>query len=80
MKAIRSMVLVSGDEVSLKHGALEVFNALQKQLAAFGLEEEITVSMVNDVNKPGLGPPGVGISGCSDFTVPVTPRGYSPYR
>ena len=56
MKAIRSMVLVSGDEVSLKHGALEVFNALQKQLAAFGLEEEITVSMVNDVNKPGLDP------------------------
>ena len=56
MKAIRSMVLVSGDEVSLKHGALEVFNALQKQLAAFGLEEEISVSMVNDVNKPGLDP------------------------
>ncbi|MBG0787747.1 MAG: NADH-quinone oxidoreductase subunit NuoF [Anaerolineaceae bacterium] len=56
MKAIRSMVLVSGDQVSLNHGALEVFNALQQQLAAFGLEEEITVSMVNDVNKPGLDP------------------------
>ncbi len=56
MKAIRSMVLVSGDPVSLNHGALEVFNALQQQLAAFGLEEEITVSMVNDVNKPGLDP------------------------
>ena len=56
MKAIRSMVLVSGDPISLNHGALEVFNALQQQLAAFGLEEEITVSMVNDVNKPGLDP------------------------
>ncbi len=56
MKAIRSMVLVSGDQISLNHGALEVFNALQHQLAAFGLEEEITVSMVNDVNKPGLDP------------------------
>ena len=56
MKAIRSMVLVSGDQVSLNHGALDVFNALQQQLAAFGLEEEITISMVNDVNKPGLDP------------------------
>jgi len=56
MKAIRSMVLVSGDQVSLNHGALDVFNALQQQLTAFGLEEEITVSMVNDVNKPGLDP------------------------
>ena len=56
MKAIRSMVLVTGDEESMKHGALDVFNAIQKQLATFGLEEEITVSMVNDVSKPGLDP------------------------
>lgn len=56
MKAIRSMVLVSGDQESMKHGALDVFNAIQQQLAAFGLEEEITVSMVNDVSKPGLDP------------------------
>jgi NADP-reducing hydrogenase subunit HndC len=56
MKAIRSMVLVSGDEESMKHGALDVFNAIQQQLTAFGLEEEITVSMVNDVSKPGLDP------------------------
>jgi NADP-reducing hydrogenase subunit HndC len=56
MKAIRSMVLVSGDEESMKHRALDVFNAIQQQLTAFGLEEEITVSMVNDVSKPGLDP------------------------
>jgi len=56
MKAIRSMVLVSGDQESMNHGALEVFNAIQQQLAVFGLAEEITVSMVNDVSKPGLDP------------------------
>ena len=56
MKAIRSMVLVSGDQESMNHGALEVFNALQQQLAVFGLEEEISLSMVNDVSKPGLDP------------------------
>ncbi len=56
MKAIRSMVLVSGDQESMKHGALEVFIAIQQQLAVFGLAEEITVSMVNDISKPGLDP------------------------
>ncbi|MDY6872591.1 MAG: NADH-quinone oxidoreductase subunit NuoF [Chloroflexota bacterium] len=56
MKAIRSMVLVSGDQDSLDHGAMDVFTTLQQQLSEFGLEEEISVSMVSDVSKPGLDP------------------------
>ncbi len=56
MKAIRSMVLVSGDQDSLDRGAMDVFTTLQQQLTEFGLEEEISVSMVNDVSKPGLDP------------------------
>ncbi|MCB2202695.1 NADH-quinone oxidoreductase subunit NuoF [bacterium] len=56
MKAIRSMVLVSGDKDSLDRGAMDVFTTLQQQLTEFGLEEEISVSMVNDVSKPGLDP------------------------
>ncbi len=56
MKAIRSMVLVSSDPESMDRGALDVFNNLQKELTSFGLEEEISVSMVNDVHKPGMDP------------------------
>jgi NADP-reducing hydrogenase subunit HndC len=56
MKAIRSMVLVSGDQDSLDRGAMDVFTTLQQQLSKFGLDEEISVSMVNDVSKPGLDP------------------------
>lgn len=56
MKATRSMVLVSSDPDSLEHGALEVFNALQRQIAAFGLEEEISLAMANDIDKQGLNP------------------------
>jgi len=56
MKATRSMVLVSSDPDSLENGALEVFNQLQRQIAAFGMEEEITLSMANDIDKKGLNP------------------------
>lgn len=51
MKATRSMVLVSGDPESLDRGALDVYNALQQQIVNFGLEEEITLSMISDVSK-----------------------------
>ncbi len=56
MKAIRSMVLVSSDPESMDRGALDVFNTLQQQLIKFGLDEEISLSMVNDVHKPGMDP------------------------
>ena len=56
MKAYRSMVLVSSDPESLDRGALDVFNALQKSIAAFGMEEEISLSMISDLNKKGIDP------------------------
>jgi NADP-reducing hydrogenase subunit HndC len=51
MKAFRSMVLVSSDPVSIERGAKEVFDALQQEIAAFGLENEISLSMVGDVGR-----------------------------
>lgn len=56
MKAIRSMVLVSSDPESLDRGALDVFTALQQQLEAFDLSEEISLSMISDLNKHGMDP------------------------
>ena len=56
MKTYRSMVLVSSDPESLDRGALDVFNTLQKSIAAFGMEEEISLSMISDLNKKGMDP------------------------
>jgi len=56
MKKIRSLVLISGDPESLNCGALDVFTEMNKQINVFGLDEEISVSMVNDINKPGVNP------------------------
>jgi len=56
MKATRSMVLVSSDPDSLENGAMEVFAQLQSQIAAFGMEEEISLSMANDIDKQGYNP------------------------
>jgi len=56
MQITRSMVLVSSDPESLDRGALDVFSTLQKQIAKFGLEEEISLSMISDVSKHGLSP------------------------
>ena len=56
MKAIRSMVLVSSDPESMDRGALDVFNTLQKQISKYDMDEEISVSMVSDINKFGLDP------------------------
>ncbi|MFN7035359.1 MAG: NADH-quinone oxidoreductase subunit NuoF [Bellilinea sp.] len=51
MKMTRSMVLVSSDPISIQLGAQEVFQALQEQIKAFGLEEEISLTMVGDVGR-----------------------------
>jgi NADP-reducing hydrogenase subunit HndC len=50
------MVLVSSDPESLDRGALDVFSTLQKQITKFGLEEEISLSMISDVSKHVLSP------------------------
>lgn len=45
------MVLVSSDPQSMNQGAQLVFDRLQQELKAFGLESEISLSMVGDVGR-----------------------------
>ena len=56
MQTTRSMVLVSSDPESLDRGALDVFSTLQKQITKYGLEEEISLSMISDVSKHAMSP------------------------
>lgn len=56
MKAIRSMVLVSSDPVSIERGAKEVYQALQREINAFDLENEISLTMVGDVGRHDASP------------------------
>jgi NADH:ubiquinone oxidoreductase subunit F (NADH-binding)/(2Fe-2S) ferredoxin len=51
MKSIRSMVLVSNDPISLERGAEDVFNALQAEIRAAGLLDEVKVSTITDVGE-----------------------------
>ena len=51
MKTYRSMVLVSSDPASMERGAQQVFQRLQEEIAAFGLQDEVTVSMVGDIGR-----------------------------
>ncbi len=56
MKAYRSMVLVSSDSESIAKGANEVFQALQSEITTFGLENEISLSMVGDIGRHDAAP------------------------
>ncbi len=51
MQAIRSLVLVSGDAESKARGSLKVYEELQREIIKFGLQNEITVTMVEDVGR-----------------------------
>jgi len=51
MKTIRSMVLVSGNPLSLQLGAEELFNNLMSEIEAFGLSEEISLQMANGLGR-----------------------------
>src|SRR5512138_2565868 len=51
MKSYRSMVLVSSDPDSLARGAQQVFDCIQAEIAAFGLQDEVSVSMVGDIGR-----------------------------
>jgi NADP-reducing hydrogenase subunit HndC len=51
MKMVRSMVLVSSDPLSIERGANTVFQQLQDEIKAFGLQDEISLSMVGDVGR-----------------------------
>lgn len=56
MKAYRSMVLVSSDPHSLEKGSVEVFQTLQKEIKEFGLENEVSLTMVGDVGRHDASP------------------------
>jgi len=56
MKAYRSMVLVSSDSESIAKGANEVFQTLQNEITSFGLENEISLSMVGDIGRHDAAP------------------------
>ena len=51
MKAVRSMVLVSSDPKSMELGAQEVYQCIQEELKNFGLDQEISLSMVGDIGR-----------------------------
>lgn len=51
MKAYRSMVLVSSDPLSLEAGAQTVFDQLLSEIRQFGLEDEVSLTMVGDVGR-----------------------------
>lgn len=56
MKAYRSMVLISSDPISMQQGAQQVFDLLQSKIKSFGLEEEVSLSMVGDVGRHDVAP------------------------
>jgi NADP-reducing hydrogenase subunit HndC len=56
MKAVRSMVLVSCDALSLERGAEQVYRKLEEEIAAFGLQEEIALSKVGDLGRHDASP------------------------
>jgi NADP-reducing hydrogenase subunit HndC len=51
MIPVRSLVLVSSDPESIERGAQEIHRRLQREVEAFGLDEEVMVSMVGDVGR-----------------------------
>jgi NADP-reducing hydrogenase subunit HndC len=50
------MVLVSSDPESMHRGAQEVYDGLQEQIKAFGLEKEISLSMIGDIGRHDASP------------------------
>ena len=56
MKSYRSMVLVSSDPESIEKGANELFSVLQSEIKSFGLENEISLSMVGDIGRHDAAP------------------------
>jgi NADP-reducing hydrogenase subunit HndC len=53
---VRSTVLVSGDQASLDLGAREILGRFQQELRAFGLQDEVFVSMLEDVGRHDIPP------------------------
>lgn len=56
MNTKRTMVLVSDDPESVRLGALEVVSHIHQALAAYGLQDEVTVSTVSDMEDSNILP------------------------
>jgi NADP-reducing hydrogenase subunit HndC len=56
MKRFRSMILVSGDTLSLQSGANQVLQRIQEEIKASGLSDEIDVRMVSDLGRHDVVP------------------------
>jgi len=56
MKAIRSMVLVSYDPISLERGAQTVYERIQQALEGFGLQNEVALSTLTDGGRSDISP------------------------
>jgi NADP-reducing hydrogenase subunit HndC len=53
---VRSTVLVSGDQASLNLGARDLVSRFQQELRAFGLQDEVFVSMLEEVGRHDIPP------------------------
>ena len=67
MRAVRSMVLVSGDPDSLELGSEKIFKTLETEFKKFGIQEEISLSMMSDVGRHDAFPSGYCLSGSCDI-------------
>ncbi|MDO9302814.1 MAG: NADH-quinone oxidoreductase subunit NuoF [Anaerolineales bacterium] len=56
MKTKRAMILVSNDPESVRLGANEIVKHLKESLAAYGLQDEVDVSTVSDINQSNILP------------------------
>ena len=56
MKIKRSMVLVSNDPLSIEKGAEDIFNRFSEEIKSFGLQDEISLSMVSDIGRSDAAP------------------------
>ncbi len=51
MKTYRSMVLVSSDPLSIERGSQKVYDLLAEGLKKYGIEDEVSLTMVADVGR-----------------------------
>jgi NADP-reducing hydrogenase subunit HndC len=56
MKTKRAMVLVSSDKHSIELGAMQVFEALEKEIAKRNLENEVSLTMMADIGRQDVAP------------------------
>ncbi|HZU87066.1 MAG TPA: NADH-quinone oxidoreductase subunit NuoF [Anaerolineaceae bacterium] len=56
MKPVRSMVLISNDAQSIARGSAAIYQRMLEEIKGFGLENEISVQLVNDIGRHDVMP------------------------